>query len=58
MSEAVQLVVRFGFDTMQLKQIIAYTGPDNTASHGVLLKNGFVEKEMIADGDLKFVRLP
>lgn len=58
MSEAVQLVVQFGFETMQLKNIIAYTGPQNTASHGVLLKNGFQEKEVMADGDLKFVRLP
>src|SRR5687768_17608155 len=27
MTEAVQLVVQFGFDTMQLRKIIAYTGP-------------------------------
>ena len=41
MAEALAVVVGFGFNTMQLRRITAYTSPDNLASVNLLLKCGF-----------------
>lgn len=40
-TEAVGLVVAFGFDTLALGQIVAYTNPTNLASMAVLHRAGF-----------------
>lgn len=58
MTEAVGLAVKFGFEVLQLKKIIAITGQDNLASQGVLRKNGFIAGEVREPGDLVFHRLP
>jgi len=57
MTEAVSLAVKFGFEEMQLKKIIAITAQKNLASQGVLRRNGFVAAEIRDDGDLVFHRL-
>jgi ribosomal-protein-alanine N-acetyltransferase len=54
MTEAVSLVVSFGFQEMKLKKIFANTAPTNFASHGVLRKNGFIEAGIHENGDLRF----
>lgn len=58
MSEAVKLMVQFGFETMRLKKIFAITAPDNLASQGVLRKNKFIAAGMEENGDLRFHRIP
>ena len=45
MSEALQKVVEYGFATMQLTSIDAYTNKDNLASLALLKKNGFVRNK-------------
>jgi len=45
MTEALKAAINCGFDTMQLKMIIAFTHPDNEASAKVLKRNGFVLDE-------------
>lgn len=57
MSEAVQLIVNFGFDVMKLKEIFATTDADNFASQGVLRKNGFIADGPQENGKLRFHRL-
>lgn len=57
MTEAVGLAVKFGFEVLQLKKIIAVTGQDNLGSQGVLRRNGFIAAEIREDGDLVFHRL-
>jgi [ribosomal protein S5]-alanine N-acetyltransferase len=54
MTDAVQLLVDFGFKTLKLDQVIAYTDPSNFASVAVLQRAGFSEVQA-ADGDRKFV---
>ena len=54
MTEAVQLLVDFGFKTLKLDQIIAYTDLSNSASAAVLQRAGFTEVQA-ADGDRKFI---
>lgn len=54
MSEAVKLIVDFGFDVMKLTEIFATTAPDNIASHGVLLKNGFIAQGLNENDRLRF----
>lgn len=54
MSEAVRLVVNFGFNEMKLKKIFANTAQKNLASHGVLRKNGFIAAGVEENGDLRF----
>ncbi len=44
MNEALQAVISFGFDTMQLHSIEAHINPSNAASSGLLEKNGFVRE--------------
>jgi ribosomal-protein-alanine N-acetyltransferase len=41
MSEAVQCVIDFGFNSLHLKALEAFTHKDNTSSMHVLLKNNF-----------------
>lgn len=43
MNEALQKVLEYGFTTLQLKVIEAYTQPDNTKSIKLLEKNGFIQ---------------
>lgn len=43
-SEAVELVVKYGFETMKLHSIEGIIDPDNIASAKVLEKNGFVKE--------------
>ena len=45
MSEALQKVVEYGFATMQVTSIDAYTNKDNLASLALLKKNGFVRNK-------------
>ena len=45
MQEALQQVIQFGFDTMQLDLILALTKPANKASEKLLVKNSFLLDE-------------
>lgn len=45
MQEALQRVVQFGFDTLQLALILALTKPANKASEKLLVKNAFRRDE-------------
>jgi ribosomal-protein-alanine N-acetyltransferase len=54
MSEAVKLVVDFGFNVMKLKKVFAITAQKNLASQGVLRKNGFIAAGIEENGDLRF----
>lgn len=40
-TEAIQAVLKFGFETMHLHSIEADINPENEASRAILLKNGF-----------------
>jgi [ribosomal protein S5]-alanine N-acetyltransferase len=53
MTEAVKLIVDFGFDKLNLYSVIAYTDPANSASQAVLQRVGF-KKVSSEDADLKF----
>jgi ribosomal-protein-alanine N-acetyltransferase len=53
MTEAVKLIVAFGFDTLKLDTVVAYTSPENLASIAVLQKAGF-QKGKSEHADLKF----
>ena len=44
MKEALQTVIRFGFDTMQLHSIEAHINPGNAASAALLEKTGFIRE--------------
>ena len=44
MSQAVARMVRFGFDVTGLHRIEAACVPENEASAGILLRNGFEEE--------------
>lgn len=54
MSEAVSLMVEFGFNKMKLKKIFAVTAQKNIASQSVLRKNRFVAAALQENGDLVF----
>lgn len=43
-TEAVQEVLKFGFEIMNLNSIEAVIDPENFASENVLLKNGFIQE--------------
>jgi ribosomal-protein-alanine N-acetyltransferase len=49
MDEAVKCVLHFGFETLQLKVIDAYTHFENNSSINLLLKNKFTFSENIKD---------
>ena len=53
MSEAVQCLTSFGFETLKLNSIVGYTDELNKASQGVLKKSGFKAVQSDQD-DLKF----
>jgi [ribosomal protein S5]-alanine N-acetyltransferase len=54
MTEAIKLVVQFGFETLRLEKVVAYTDPNNFASMAVLQRAGFIEIKN-ADVDRKFI---
>jgi [ribosomal protein S5]-alanine N-acetyltransferase len=54
MTAAVQLLVDFGFNTLKLDKVIAYTDPSNFASVAVLQRAGFTEVQA-SEGDRKFI---
>jgi ribosomal-protein-alanine N-acetyltransferase len=54
MTAAVQLLVDFGFNTLKLDKVIAYTDPSNFASVAVLQRAGFIEVQA-SEGDRKFI---
>jgi ribosomal-protein-alanine N-acetyltransferase len=53
MTEAVKLIVAFGFDTLKLETVVAYTSRENLASSEVLQKAGF-KKGKSEQADFKF----
>jgi [ribosomal protein S5]-alanine N-acetyltransferase len=56
MTEAVSLIVNFGFEVMELRQIIAVTKKQNYKSMAVLERNGFGNCEDFGDGYFKLIR--
>jgi ribosomal-protein-alanine N-acetyltransferase len=44
MQEAIEPVIDWGFNTIQLHSIEATVNPDNIASKNILLKNGFIQE--------------
>lgn len=44
MQEAIQEVLRYGFEEMNLHSVEAITAPDNDASIAILLKTGFIQE--------------
>lgn len=58
MSEAVKLIVEFGFSHMKLKTVFATTAPTNLASQTVLRNNAFVAAGPEENGHLRFNRVP
>jgi [ribosomal protein S5]-alanine N-acetyltransferase len=53
MTEAVSLITNFGFEIMELRQIIAVTKKQNSKSMAVLERNGFGNCQDYGDGYLK-----
>ncbi len=50
-TEAVKIVVQYGFEQLQLHSIEAVIDPENIASDKVLQKNGFVKEAHILEND-------
>ena len=50
-TEAVKLVVKYGFEVMKLHSIEAVIDPDNLASARVLEKNGFVKEAHLKENE-------
>lgn len=46
-TEAVQLVLEFGFQTLNIHRIEAYVAPQNLASVRVLEKSGFIREGLL-----------
>jgi len=53
-SEAVKLVLGFGFQTLQLHRIYAYCFEANIGSKKVLLKNGFTIEGKVRESEYRF----
>ena len=51
MSEALQLVIDYGFNVMHLHRIEALIDPDNLGSRSVLEKGGFVFEGTLRDNE-------
>ena len=51
-SEAIKVVIEYGFEQMQLHSIEAVIDPENNASEKVLQKNGFVKEAHILENEL------
>ncbi len=58
MREALIEVIRFGFETMQLKTVVAETRVDNLRSINVLERCGFIQTGIANDGYLLFSLSP
>lgn len=52
-TEAVQVILRFGFEKLHLNKIVAVYIPTNTASGKVMIKNGMVKEGEFKDHDIK-----
>lgn len=57
MSPSLVLATQFGLNQMQLKQVTAFTKPDNEKSIAVLKRNGFLPENEMEGAYLKFVYL-
>lgn len=61
-NEAAAATIRFAQDTLGLKELLAIVQPDNAASIGLLVKNGFTFDKVITAGAnmelLQLYRLP
>ena len=55
MTEALEQVIKYGFEHLALSEIVAYTDEDNVKSAGVLTRSSF-EAVGHHDGYLKFLR--
>jgi len=51
-TEAIKVVLEYGFDDLQMHSIEAIIDPDNIASERVLQKNGFVKEAHILENEL------
>jgi [ribosomal protein S5]-alanine N-acetyltransferase len=51
-TEAIKVVLEYGFDDLQMHSIEAVIDPDNIASERVLQKNGFVKEAHILENEL------
>ncbi|WP_395062281.1 GNAT family N-acetyltransferase [Flavobacterium sp.] len=51
-TEAIKIVLEYGFDDLQMHSIEAVIDPDNVASERVLQKNGFVKEAHILENEL------
>jgi ribosomal-protein-alanine N-acetyltransferase len=51
-TEAIKVVLEYGFDKMNLHSVEAIIDPDNSASEKVLLKNGFIKEAHILENEL------
>jgi ribosomal-protein-alanine N-acetyltransferase len=51
-TEAIKLVLEYGFDDLQMHSIEAVIDPENRASERVLQKNGFVKEAHILENEL------
>ncbi|UYZ57955.1 GNAT family N-acetyltransferase [Hymenobacter latericus] len=54
MTQAVQAICAFGFGQLQLRQIEAYTEPDNLASQRLLTRTGFAPAASDVPGLLRY----
>jgi ribosomal-protein-alanine N-acetyltransferase len=57
MTEAMQLVIRYGFEEMKLNRIEAFVGPTNIASLRLVNKLGFTEEGTLREHYYKYPRL-
>jgi [ribosomal protein S5]-alanine N-acetyltransferase len=48
-TDAARIMIRFGFDQLQLHRITAAVGPDNTASHATVDRLGFTREGTLRD---------
>ena len=51
-TEAIDVVLEYGFNDLQMHSIEAIIDPDNIASERVLQKNGFVKEAHILENEL------
>ena len=50
-TEAIKVVLKYGFDDLQMHSIEAVIDPENTASERVLQKNGFVKEAHLIENE-------
>ena len=51
-SEAIKMILEYGFNDLQMHSIEAVIDPENKASERVLQKNGFVKEAHILENEL------